>query len=77
MISILGSLLLKKIQNKNEISVYSQLKEDIETEKRKRNQWEKDNIRRRHNWMPFVVDILNHMAEQNLLVPAVKKVIIL
>jgi len=51
----------------------SQISEDIENEKRKRDQWEKDNIRRRHNWMPFVVDIIRHMAEQKLLVPAVKK----
>lgn len=51
----------------------SQIKEDMEVEKRKRAQWEKDNIRRRHNWMPFVVDIIKHMAQQKLLVPAVKK----
>lgn len=63
----------KEIEGETNDFNISQLKEDIETEKRKRNQWEKDNIRRRHNWMPFVVDILNHMAEQNLLVPAVKK----
>lgn len=51
----------------------SQLKEDIESEKSKRAQWEKDNVRRRHNWMPFVVEIVKQMAAQKLLAPAVKK----
>lgn len=56
----------------NEFKI-SQIKEDMEVEKRKRSQWEKDNIRRRHNWMPFVVEIIKNMAQQKLLVPAVKK----
>ena len=52
----------------------SQLKEDIANEKSKRAQWEKDNVRRRHNWMPFVVEIVKQMAQQKLLCPAVEKV---
>ena len=55
--------------------IFSQLKEDIESEKSKRAQWEKDNVRRRHNWMPFVVEIVKQMAAQKLLAPAVKKVL--
>jgi len=51
----------------------SQLKEDIANEKSKRAQWEKDNVRRRHNWMPFVVEIVKQMAQQKLLCPAVEK----
>lgn len=63
----------KEIQNETNQFNISQLKADLETEKNKREQWERDNVRRRHNWMPFVVEIIKHMANQKLLVPAVKK----
>lgn len=65
--------LTKAIANEANEYKRSQLTQDMENETRKREQWEKDNLRRRHNWMPFVVEIVKQMANKKLLVPAVQK----
>lgn len=33
-----------------------------------------ENLRRRHNWLPFIVELLKAYAAQGTLVPAVDKV---
>ena len=47
---------------------------EIETEKEKRLTWDKDNARRKHNFMPMVVEMLKQMAEKGNLVSQVEKV---
>ncbi|CAG5106919.1 Oidioi.mRNA.OKI2018_I69.chr1.g3060.t1.cds [Oikopleura dioica] len=51
----------------------SQIQMEIETEKEKRLTWDKDNARRKHNFMPMVVEILKQMAEKGNLVSQVEK----
>ena len=47
---------------------------EIETEKEKRHTWDKDNARRKHNFMPMVVEMLKQMAAKGNLVSQVEKV---
>ena len=47
---------------------------EIETEKEKRLNWDKDNARRKHNFMPMVVEVLKLMASNGTLVSQVEKV---
>lgn len=46
---------------------------EIKTEEEKRARWAKDNIRRRHNFLPMVVEVIKQMAAQGKLLPAVDK----
>ena len=55
--------------------IFSQTEEEIKNETDKRARWAKDNIRRRHNFLPLVMEIIKQMASQKSLVPAVTKVI--
>ena len=57
--------------------ISSQTEEEIKNETDKRARWAKDNIRRRHNFLPLVMEIIKQMASQKSLVPAVTKVIFL
>ena len=54
--------------------IFSQTEEEIKNETDKRARWAKDNIRRRHNFLPLVMEIIKQMASQKSLVPAVTKV---
>ena len=47
----------------------------IEAEKEKRLNWDKDNARRKHNFMPMVVELLKQMATKGTLVSQVEKVL--
>ena len=47
---------------------------EISNEEEKRTRFKKDNIRRRHNFLPLVVEVIKQMAAQGKLVPAVEKV---
>ncbi|CAF1152865.1 unnamed protein product, partial [Didymodactylos carnosus] len=47
----------------------------IKEEERKINSYKIENYRRRHNWLPFIVELLKSYATQGILVPAVDKAI--
>ncbi|CAF2370569.1 unnamed protein product [Rotaria sp. Silwood2] len=46
----------------------------IQEEERKRESYRVENLRRRHNWLPFIVELLKAYATQGTFVPAVDKV---
>ncbi|CAF4281484.1 unnamed protein product, partial [Rotaria sordida] len=48
----------------------------IHEEERKRESYRIENLRRRHNWLPFIVEMLKAYATQGLLVPAVDKAVV-
>lgn len=54
---------------------FSQIQMQIEAEKEKRLNWDKDNARRKHNFMPMVVELLKQMATKGTLVSQVEKVL--
>ena len=56
------------------IDFFSQTQSEITNEEEKRARFKKDNIRRRHNFLPMVVEVIKQMAAQGKLVPAVEKV---
>ena len=56
--------------------VFSLTEVEISNEEEKRARFKKDNIRRRHNFLPLVVEVIKQMAAQGKLVPAVEKVTI-
>jgi len=47
----------------------------IEEENRKTKSYKVENLRRRHNWLPFIVELLNVYASQGKLVSSVDKAI--
>merc|ERR1712194_826252 len=49
------------------------LQQELETEKARHKQWELENIRRRHNYVPFVLEFLQILAEKNQLGDLVEK----
>ena len=42
---------------------------NLAEEEEKRKTWRKENIRRRHNYLPFIVQLLKGLASQGELVP--------
>jgi len=44
---------------------------DIETEEQRVQQWKVENVRRRHNYIPFIVNFLRVLAERGELMPLV------
>lgn len=49
------------------------LQMELEAEKARHNQWELENTRRRHNYVPFVLEFLQILAEKNQLGDLVEK----
>jgi len=49
------------------------LKEKVNAEEDKRKRWKVDNIRRRHNYIPFIMNTLKILAERGELLPLLEK----
>ena len=42
-------------------------------EEQRREQWKRENIRRRHNYLPFIVELLKGLAAEGKLMPMYEK----
>lgn len=51
----------------NDAAGIADLQMRIAQEEQQRTQWKKENIRRRHNYLPFIVELLKGLAEQGQL----------
>jgi len=49
------------------------LKEKLNTEEEKRKKWKIENVRRRHNYIPFIMNTLKILAERGELLPLLEK----
>ena len=45
----------------------------ISEEEHRREQWKRENIRRRHNYLPFIVELLKGLAGEGRLMPMYEK----
>ena len=49
------------------------LQQLIESEAQRRKDWHDENIRRKHNYIPLIFNLIKFMAEKNGLAPLLKK----
>ena len=71
----LKSLLALTAMDSDELSIrVKELENLIEDEERKRVAYRKENIRRKHNYLPLIMELLKVLAEENKLVDLVKKI---
>lgn len=59
---------MEKHENVNEYKLIG-LKEALADEESKRSRWQIENVRRRHNYLPLIVNMLKMLAEQDKLMP--------
>jgi ubiquitin carboxyl-terminal hydrolase L5 len=50
-----------------------QVASDIEMEEQRVQHWKVENVRRRHNYIPFIVNFLKLLAERGELLPLVEQ----
>jgi len=65
------SKVMEEIQTLNDKIV--QVQNALDDEKVKRENWKKENVRRRHNYVPFLFNLLKILAEKDMLMPLVEK----
>lgn len=51
----------------------AQLEAEVAAEQRKRAEWAKENVRRKHNYIPLIVQLLKALAEKKQLEPLVQQ----
>jgi ubiquitin carboxyl-terminal hydrolase L5 len=65
------SKVMGEIQELNDRIV--QVQNSLDDEKVKRENWKKENVRRRHNYVPFLFNLLKILADKDMLMPLVEK----
>ncbi len=50
-----------------DVSGLAQVRSEMERELRRRSEWARDNVRRRHNYLPFIVELLRGLAAEGKL----------
>lgn len=52
-----------------EYNEFKRIKEEFETENFKYEKWSEENERRKHNYIPFILNLLEKLADENKLIP--------
>lgn len=55
------------LQAANDLGGVAELRVRISDEEERRCQWKKENVRRRHNYLPFIVEMLKSLGESGQL----------
>jgi len=63
----------EQMQASDDATRHEDLKLRIIDEEHRRKNWRKENIRRRHNYLPFIVEMLKALGDQGKLLPIYEK----
>ena len=54
------------------VACLARVQSELAQEEQKRAQWKLENVRRRHNYVPFIINFLKVLAERGELMPLVE-----